>query len=510
MLSTNTSYNPTDLGPAQSPKSGSVGAAVTGINLLPENVIIEAGKTIQLNAYVLPTIAANQNVSYSSLNTSVATVNNEGLVSTLTEGLVQIVAQTEEGSFTDTTYIEVLPAATSLVIANFDDVVPSILIVEPGKTQMFSSGGTLAILPNPFPANGNASNVARLNKEAGTWKLIGFNTQIEQAIPGLTSFSFDIYADNLTDYFVQIKNTAGTVVAEQFATSSITGWGTIHLAIPAGNALGIQTITIFPNPTSTETGTYYFDNIKFSGNAPAITVPTAPSGLSALAIGSSLVNLTWSDNSSNELGFEVQQRLEGGIYATLDTVSAGTLTYASQGLLAATAYCYRVRAFNADGNSPWSNDACATTNQETKLPFQQGDVDGLISIEAENFDNNIEKGAHMWISNTLHTDYSGSAYMHSSPDNGTTINDGYTANSPGLAYSINFIETGTHYIWARTFKVGALYTDDSFHGGLDGNAVATADRIQAQGAFDTWVWGNGDIDGGRVTGRYYKPRCTRP
>lgn len=74
------------------------------------------------------------------------------------------------------------------------------------------------------------------------------------------------------------------------------------------------------------------------------------------------LRLTWQDNSNNEVGFKVERKLGvAGTFAEITQPTINVTTYTDTGLAFATSYCYRVRAFNAAGNSGYSNEACATT-----------------------------------------------------------------------------------------------------------------------------------------------------
>jgi transcriptional regulator CtsR len=88
---------------------------------------------------------------------------------------------------------------------------------------------------------------------------------------------------------------------------------------------------------------------------------TAPSNLTATAISSSQINLTWQDNSSDETGFEIERKTGSGSYSQIATVGANVASYSDTYLSAGTTYYYRVRAYNAAGNSDYSNEALATT-----------------------------------------------------------------------------------------------------------------------------------------------------
>jgi chitodextrinase len=97
------------------------------------------------------------------------------------------------------------------------------------------------------------------------------------------------------------------------------------------------------------------------GPGPKPSAPIAPSNLRATAVSSSQITLTWQDNSDNEQGFKIERRVEGGSYSQIATVEANTQSYSDSGLSSEATYCYRVRAYNSAGDSPFSDEACATT-----------------------------------------------------------------------------------------------------------------------------------------------------
>ena len=92
------------------------------------------------------------------------------------------------------------------------------------------------------------------------------------------------------------------------------------------------------------------------------SVPTSPSGLNATAVSSSQIDLTWTDNSSDETGFEVDRSIDNSNYTNIATSSSNATGYSSTGLSASTTYYYRVRAVNGSGNSSYTTSANATTS----------------------------------------------------------------------------------------------------------------------------------------------------
>ena len=75
------------------------------------------------------------------------------------------------------------------------------------------------------------------------------------------------------------------------------------------------------------------------------------------------LTLTWTDNSTNEEGFNVERRVgTTGTYAQLASVGVNVTSYTDTNLQTNTTYCYRVLAYNSTGSSAYSNEGCATTS----------------------------------------------------------------------------------------------------------------------------------------------------
>jgi hypothetical protein len=92
------------------------------------------------------------------------------------------------------------------------------------------------------------------------------------------------------------------------------------------------------------------------------TIPaTAPTNLTAEAISSTKINLTWTDNSTNEYGFKIE-RSTGQEFKLIDSCSSGTEFYQDTDLVAGVEYFYRVYGFNASEHIIYSVETVAQTH----------------------------------------------------------------------------------------------------------------------------------------------------
>ncbi len=108
-------------------------------------------------------------------------------------------------------------------------------------------------------------------------------------------------------------------------------------------------------------------NSAYSNTTSATTqggtgVPAAPGSASATTVSSSQINVGWADTSGNETGFKIERSTAAAPWAQVATVGANVTSYSSTGLAASTTYSFRVRAYNASGDSGYSNTASAATS----------------------------------------------------------------------------------------------------------------------------------------------------
>ena len=107
-----------------------------------------------------------------------------------------------------------------------------------------------------------------------------------------------------------------------------------------------------------------FTNATLTATVP-YTVPTAPSGLTATAVSTSQINLSWTNNAIpiDVSGIQIDQATSSDFNQglTTTTVAANATSYSFTGLSAGTTYYYRVRAINPLYSSANSTSAAAMT-----------------------------------------------------------------------------------------------------------------------------------------------------
>jgi hypothetical protein len=98
---------------------------------------------------------------------------------------------------------------------------------------------------------------------------------------------------------------------------------------------------------------------------PQSDPPAAPTGMTATAVTSSAINLSWTDASNDELGFKVERRLNGSSnWVVIADLGASIEAHGDAGLDAATQYFYRVSANNGNGSSGFASADATTTGEQ--------------------------------------------------------------------------------------------------------------------------------------------------
>ena len=93
---------------------------VSSISVLPATASITMGNELQLIATISPSNASNKNITWTSSDTNVATVNSLGLVTSVAPGTCNILVTTQDGEKTAISAITVNPRPVNKILSNCD------------------------------------------------------------------------------------------------------------------------------------------------------------------------------------------------------------------------------------------------------------------------------------------------------------------------------------------------------------------------------------------------------
>jgi len=97
--------------------------------------------------------------------------------------------------------------------------------------------------------------------------------------------------------------------------------------------------------------------INYVEISSAATMPGAPSALVVSGDVTGSATLNWTDNSSDELGFKLEQSSDGVNFSQVAMLPAGSTSFTVSDLVPTSKYYFRVRTFNLGWHSDYSNVA---------------------------------------------------------------------------------------------------------------------------------------------------------
>ncbi len=253
--------------------------------------------------------------------------------------------------------------------------------------------GATVTLTNPgFESDktgwGTAFAISTSDKNSGlkSAKLSASSEKVEQTVAVTANTSYTLKAWLLARGTLGVRSGTTTLGS---VSANTTAWTQQTVSFNSGSA---TTVVIYGTYNA---GEGRFDDFTLESGSVA-TAPAAPSALTATVNGTT-VNLSWTDNSTNETGFQLQRKTGStGTYAQVGTnLAVNATTFSNTGLTASTTYFYRIRAINAAGNSSYSNEVQATT-AATVTPA------GLLGLTASTWKINSHTGSPS--SSTYHDD----------------------------------------------------------------------------------------------------------
>lgn len=230
-----------------------VSVKVKGVDLDQKDITINVGNTIALKANINPDVASDKTVEWTSSDTSVATVDKDGVVRGVKTGSTTITAKTNDGGFEASCTVNVINAVMGITISD------NSIMLYPNKTKQLKASVTPADADNPNVVwESNDDEVATVS-ETGlvTAKMPGTATITVKSVDG--------------EYTATCTVTVGKHVSSIILSDT-------ELTMPAGTSETLYA-TVMPLAAFNKTVTWVSTNPKVAavdenGNVKAIKAGT--------------------------------------------------------------------------------------------------------------------------------------------------------------------------------------------------------------------------------------------
>ena len=305
---------------------------VTGVSLNKTELTLPAGSTETLIATVTPDNATNKNVTWSSSNPAVATVDSNGKVTAVSAGTATITVTTVDGGKTATCAVTVTIPVTGVSL---------------NKTELtLPAGSTETLIATITPADATNKNVTWSSSNTAV-ATVGNDGKVTAVSAGTATIT------------VTTEDGGKTATCAVTVTIPVTGvsLNKTELTLPAG---GTETLiaTVTPDDATDK-------SVTWSSSNPAVATVGNDGKVTAVSVGTATITVTTVDGGKTATcAVTVTNPIVNVISVSLNKTSL-TLAAGSTEILIAT-----VTPDNATNkNVTWSsdNEAVATVGNDGKV-----------------------------------------------------------------------------------------------------------------------------------------------
>lgn len=331
---------------------------VTGIEVLSDyqHVSMFIGGSEQIQYTVLPSNATNKNVKFQSLDKTIATVDEKGVVTGVSEGNTTVILTTEEGGFTAECTVHV----DEIAVKNLDRISDKTIVMDVNTTYQLKlsiepANATNKILrwsssnPAIVSVDGNGLMTAKSNgyavvtATASSGKSVDFYIEVRAAVSAIQlnyteaniyfgeaiSLSAMVLPANALDKTIQwisANDTIASVDQTGYVVGKMLGTTYVSAMSADGKVVATCTVNVVKKPVVRPI------KVKFK---------------SAKKRGSSVV-LKWK-RISDAVGYEIYMKTGSGKFKKVKTIAKGkTIKFTKKKLKSGKTYKFKIRAYKLD------------------------------------------------------------------------------------------------------------------------------------------------------------------
>lgn len=253
---------------------------------------------------------------------------------------------------------------------------------------------------------------------------------------GFDVSSFQVYRTSGTEKYVQLADL-------------IPSSGQITLTIPASSFVTI-------------TGLY---------GASAPVAPDAPTDLSGAVVTNRRIDLSWTDNASNETSFFLERATNSSFTQNLaiTTLSSNATSYQDTTVVPSTTYFYRIRAYNTGGYSAYSNVVNYTTTAPTP-PAAPTSLSGVVVSSSRidlNWTDNSSNETSFYIERATNSSFTQNLVTKNVGSNTTSYQDTGLSGSTTYYYRIRASNLDGYSGYSNVVNYTTLVGTSIFTGNQD-------------------------------------------
>ncbi|MCB0400202.1 MAG: Ig-like domain-containing protein [Winogradskyella sp.] len=281
---------------------------VTGVDVTPDTAEIFIPDTISLTATITPSNATDQSGVWTSSDESIATVDNNGIVTPIAVGEVTITFTTNDGGFSDISVITVFPEAFEANAGPDQDICQGesvTLSASGGTTYLWSNGETTASIEvsptvtttytvTAFDDFGNSDDdsvTVTVNEtpiaEAGNDQTICEGDTVILTASGGTTY---LWSDGQTTASISVTPSADTTYTVEVTSNSCSSTDDVTVFVnPLPSITVSNDVTIMEGETTT-LSVSGSDNYLWSTGETTASIDVTPSATTTYTVSSTSVN----------------------------------------------------------------------------------------------------------------------------------------------------------------------------------------------------------------------------